>query len=81
MFSIGILGFIVWSLVVALLHCEMSVPNLAICWNGFTSKGTLYSNNLFRYTQRAGNLYTKSLKSSSETIRETSHNFDLYFKI
>ena len=81
MFSIGILGFIVWSQMVGLLHSDMEVINIAICWNGFTSKGTLYSNNLFRYTQPAGNLYTKSLKSSSETIRETSHNFDLYFKI
>lgn len=75
MFSIGILGFIVWSLhnnVVALLHCEMEVTNLAICWNGLVLIGTLNSKNLISYTQSAGNLYTRSLKSSSETTRKIS---------
>jgi hypothetical protein len=31
--------------------------------------------NLIRFTQSAGNLYTKSLKSSSEITRDTSFDF------
>ena len=34
---------------------------------------TFYSKNLISYTQSAGNLYTNSLKSSSETTRDTSY--------
>ena len=88
MFSIGILGFLVWSLIfeyyqfnfselidlVALPHCEVGVINLAICWNSLVLTSTLAkgSKNLVSYTQSAGNLYTKGLRSSSETTRETS---------
>lgn len=89
MFSIGILGFIVWSFqffstiftedfenVVALPYCEVRVINFAICWNSLTLIGTFYSKNLISYTQSAGNPYTlRSLTSSSETTRETSFNF------
>lgn len=42
MFSIGILGFIVWSLVVALLYCEVKVINLAICFNSSTLVDTSF---------------------------------------
>jgi hypothetical protein len=79
MFSIGILGFLVWSYKVALPHCEMGVINLAIWiqdWNSLVLTSTFNSKNLVSYTQSAGNLYTKGLKSSSETIRETSQNFN-----
>lgn len=75
MFSIGILGFIVWSHLVALLYCEVEVINLAICWNSFMPVNTFYSNNFTSYTQSAGNLNTWS---SSETTREKSFNFDLF---
>lgn len=74
MFSIGILGFIVWSLlsslnflierfyeVVALPNCEIRVTNFAICWNSLTLTSTFYSKNLLSYTQSAGNLYTSLL--------------------
>lgn len=112
MFSIGILGFLVWSfflsfyfenkfylgflalqalsfillyninwkILVALLYCEVKVINFAICWNSLTLLSTFYSKNLSSYTQSAGNLYTKyiSLRSSSETTRETSFDFTLF---
>lgn len=92
MFSIGILGFLVWSPIfgnyqfnltelidlVALPYCEMRVINFAICWNGLVLTGTFNSKNLVSYTQSAGNLYTKGLRSSSETIRETSRNFEMF---
>ena len=78
MFSIGLLGFIVWSQKVALPYCEIWKINLAICWNSLVLIGTLDSKNSFSYTQSAGNLYTKGLRSSSETIRETSRNFELF---
>jgi len=94
MFSIGILGFLVWSPIfgnyqfnltelidlVALPYCEMRVINFAICWNGLVLTGTFNSKNLVSYTQSAGNLYTKGLRSSSETIRETSRNFENFKK-
>src|ERR1700742_4509128 len=78
MFSIGILGFLVWSQMVALLHCEVEVINLAVCWNSLVLKSTFNSKNLFSYTQSAGNLYTKGLKSSSETTCETSRNLETF---
>ena len=81
MFSIGLLGFIVWSQKVALPYCEIGVRNLAVCWNSLVLIGTLYSKNPISYTQSAGNLYTKGLKSSSEIICETSRSFDLFNKV
>ncbi len=75
MFSIGILGFIVWSWL-GLFCCEAGVINHAMCWNGLMLLGTFYSKNLISYTQSAGNrFYT----SSSETTRVTScFNFDAF---
>ncbi len=78
MFSIGILGFLVWSQMVALLHCEVEVINLAVCWNSLVLTSTFNSKNLVSYTQSAGNLYTKGLKSSSETTSETSRNLETF---
>lgn len=75
MFSIGILGFIVWSQTVALLYCEVEVINLAICWNSSTLVNSCNRKNFTSYTQSAGNLNNKS---SSETTREKSFNFDLF---
>lgn len=81
MFSIGILGFLVWSLLsMALLYCEIEVINFAICWNSLSLLGTFYSKNLSGYTQSAGNL--KFNKSSSETTREISFfNFDSFHNV
>ena len=89
MFSIGILGFLVWSQfdysllkksyeTVALPYCEVRVINFAVCWDSLVLIGTFSCKNSICYTQSAGNLYTKGLKSSSETTRETSFNFSLF---
>lgn len=82
MFSIGILGFLVWSQLVALPHCEVGVTNFAVCWNSLVLTSTFNSKNLVSYTQSAGNPYTSlaGLKSSSETICETSRNFEMFNK-
>lgn len=55
------------------------VINFAICQNSSTLLGTLNSKNLNNYTQPAGNLTEYSSTSPSETTRETSFNFDLFF--
>ena len=82
MFSIGILGFLVWSLLtslyinkemVALSYCEVGVINLAVCWNSYILYSTLSSENLYNYTQSAGN-HPNTQMSSSETTCETSQN-------
>ena len=88
MFSIGILGFLVWSLfssfyinkeVVALSYCEVGVINFAVCWNSFMLYSTLSSKNLYSYTRSAGS-HSDYQMSSSETTRETSpiHNFSSF---
>jgi len=80
--SIGILGFIVWSYMMALFffnEIQEEVINIAICWNSSTLLSTLNSKNLNNYTQPAGNLNFNT--SSSETKRNMSFNFDLYFKL
>jgi hypothetical protein len=76
MFSIGILGFLVWSLyMVALSCCEIGVKFLAVCWNSSELLSTFYSQNLSSYTQSAGNQNLRPLArmSSSEATRETSN--------
>lgn len=75
MFSIGILGFIVWSQMVALLYCEVRVINLAICWISSTLVNTFYSKNVTSFTPSAGN---RKNPSSSETIRGKSFIFELF---
>jgi hypothetical protein len=84
MFSIGILGFLVWSQLVALPQYEKGVINLAICWNSLVLPSTFNSKNLVSYTQSAGNLYTSrcatGLKSSSETICKKSRKFETFNK-
>lgn len=83
MFSIGILGFLVWSQMVALPHCEVGVINPAVCWNSLVLTSTFNSKNLVSYTQSAGNPYTSiaALKSSSETICGTSRQFETFTKL
>jgi hypothetical protein len=105
MFSIGILGFLVWSFfqlifnsleylprlvdmliwledyfLVALLYCEIKIINIAVCWNCLVLISTFQKagKNLISYTQSAGNMYTKSLNSSSEITRDTSFDFTLF---
>ena len=91
MFSIGILGFLVWSLIfpllqreelVALSYREEGVINLAVCWNSLTLLGTFSCKNLSSYTQSAGNRNFSINTSTSETICEIScQNFNTFFKL
>ena len=91
MFSIGILGFLVWSFffsslqieeLVALSYREVGVTNLAVCWNSLTLLGTFSCKNLSSYTQSAGNRNFTRNMSSSETICEIScQNFNTFHKI
>ena len=84
MFSIGILGFLVWSFFfsVALSYREVGVTNLAVCWNSLTLLSTLSCKNLSSYTQSAGNRTFFINTKSSETICEIScQNFNIFHKI
>lgn len=96
MMSIGVLGFVVWSQWLAFLIDDFEVINFAVCLDSLVSISTFNSENLIGYAQLAGNLSFMSYivllvnykiyslntdKSSSETIRETSLNFDCYRKI
>lgn len=83
MMSIGVLGFVVWSWILASLHSDMNAYiNFAICGNGLVLTGTLKGKNPISYTQSAGNLslyysYNKT-QSASETTRETSFKFSAF---
>ena len=92
MMSIGVLGFVVWSQTMAFHFREEMVINFAICWNSLTYISTFNCKNLMWYAQSAGNFSFISLpyvkhrgyitdKSTSETTRETSFNFDAYRKL
>lgn len=83
MFSIGILGFLVWSQWLAFFIGDYEVINFAICWKSLVSISTFNSKNLIGYAQSAGNLSfnnkkNRADKSPSETTRETSFNYDQY---
>lgn len=81
MCSIGILGFVVWSWVLASPHSDMRIFIIyfAVSWNGLVLIGTLNGENSISYAQSAGNLSLYSsrsnIQSASEAIRETSFNF------
>ena len=95
MFSIGILGFLVWSLfvslniskeLVALLCRETEVINLAVCCNNLTLVGTIICKNSSNNIKTAGYYYSTSNTITSETICETTcQNFSgfhaLYAKL
>lgn len=90
MMSIGVLGFVVWSWVLASPYSDIGIYliYLAICWNGLVLIDTLKGENSISYTQSAGNLSLYSLESNiqsaSETTRETSFNmssFRQYYNI
>ena len=83
MMSIGILGFIVWSCVMASPYGDIrNLINLAICWNSLVLISTLNGKNLISYTQSADNMSLDLLKDSkhsvSETTRETSFKFSVF---
>jgi len=80
MFSIGILGCLVWSWL-GLPHSDIGVINLAICWNSFTLLGTFYSKNPNSNTQSAGNHHFLNV-GPSETTHDTSHfNFTPFYAL
>lgn len=82
--SIGVLGFVVWSWVLAspLSDMRIYIIYFAVCWNGLMLIGTLNGENSISYIKSAGNLSLYSLdsktQSASETIRETSFNFSAF---
>jgi LAGLIDADG endonuclease len=86
MMSIGILGFVVWSWILASPLSDMRIYRIyfAICWNGLVLYDTLNSKNSFSYTKSAGNLflyyYKSKTQSASETTRGTSFNFLAFHK-
>ena len=76
MFSIGVLGFIVWSQRMALHFCEEMVINSTVGWKDLTLLhgalekllNTFYSSNVNNIIQSAGNLSILNIvKGSSET--------------
>ena len=77
MMSIGVLGFVVWSQELAFLFSDLEITNFAICWNSLVLLGTFNSKNPYFYTWSAGN-FIHLWKSSSETTRETSFNFNAF---
>lgn len=83
MMSIGILGFIVWSCVMASPYSDIGILiNFAICWNSLVLINTLKGKSLISYTQSADNVSLNSLKDSkhsvSETIRERSFKLSAF---
>ena len=84
MMSIGVLGFVVWSWILASPHGDMGtyIIYFAICWEGLVLIGTLNGKNSISYTQSAGNLSLYSsnskIQSASETLRKTSFNFSAF---
>ena len=55
MFSIGILGFLVWSQWMALPDSDIGVINFTIGWKDYTLLNTFYSSNVNNIVQSAGN--------------------------
>jgi hypothetical protein len=55
MFSIGILGFLVWSQLVALPDSNFRVINFTIGWKDYTLLNTFYSSDVNNFVQSAGN--------------------------
>ena len=84
MMSIGVLGFVVWSWVLASPLSDMRnyIIYFAVGWNGLVLIGTLNGENSISYTKSAGNLSLYSseskIQSASEVIRETSFNFSAF---
>lgn len=89
MFSIGILGFLVWSQLylwledmVALFLCELGVTNPAICWNSSALLSTLSCKNLSNYTQSAGNHnLCNGVPQRLHAGHLNSHNFSAFRKM
>lgn len=83
MFSIAILGMIVWSQLMGLPFCERRIINFTVGWEDFTLLNTFYSSDVNNMIQSAGNstliinltrlAHSAAVnRGSSETIRENS---------
>jgi hypothetical protein len=72
MSSIGLLGFLVWSQIMAFFKWKFKVINFTVCWKGWYPLITFYSSNIKGNAQSAGNL-DKS-RGSSETICENTYD-------
>ena len=88
MFSIGILGFLVWSYPVltglnkeqvALFCSDTEVINRAVCWNSSTLLVTFICTNLSSFTKSAGyiNLISRTI-SSEITCKTSCQNFNAF---
>ena len=73
MMSIGILGFIVWSKMLASYY-------LVICWNFSLLISTLKGKNLIKFIQSADNLSLNWLVNNKLSISETTHKTSFKFK-
>ncbi len=86
--SIGLLGFLVWSCLLASPYSNIRLINFAICWKDLKLYSTFKSKNLYSYIQSAGNMsliyintylkciISKYIHSSSETTREISYLYN-----
>jgi hypothetical protein len=88
--SIGLLGFIVWSQLMAFIYCEINIVDFTVGWKDYKLLNTFYSLNVNNNIPSAGNslLFVGLLRSgtimyrgSSETLCESSFvNFRKTYK-
>ena len=87
MFSIGILGFIVWSLLVGHFISNTEYLYFAIYWNNFIGFITLWfliaikSDNINSLVKSVGDRSTCFNDDPSEILRKTSFNFDTFYQL
>lgn len=79
MASIGLLGFLVWSQMVAFPFRKIWVINITICWYGTYLLTTFYSLNVNILSQSAGNLRLKAVEDTSET--KCDGTYDLFWNM
>ena len=56
MMSIGVLGFVVWSHMMAFPYSDIKVINFAICWNSFILFNIILTNYAYILIKSAGNI-------------------------
>lgn len=62
--SIGLLGFLVWSWLLASPYSDIRLIYFAICWDSLVLINTLNSKKLISYTQSAGNMFLLSINNT-----------------
>ena len=79
--SIGLLGFIVWSQLMAFIYCKINIVDFTVGWKDYTLLNTFYSLNVNNNIPSAGNSLlsvgllrsgTIIYRGSSETLCESS---------